>query len=379
MGIDYQGYPLREEFRFAVTDAGFDPELAAFTLPLGGRYFSFAEKARGSMKSAFMQDHVRWGRVTATLGLRYDSYRFLVWGGQWQPRVGVAYHLKETGTVLRASYNRLYQTPPNENLLLSSSEAAAALAPAIVRQTFGSAAVRLKPERQNFYEAGLQQGLGKWVSLAAAYYHKNAVDQQDNNNFFNTGIIFPITLASIRVNGAEGRIEVKQRGGWSGNVSFTHARAISTPPFTGGLFIGNEAVDSLSAGPFVIDHDQKLGVSALVSYTNRRGWFGNVSTRYDSGLVANPSDPVEVAADPDYADLLPYVNLTGTPARVTPRTVTDEEAGYRHREGERSRWEVSAQVTNLTDRTALYNFQSAFVGTRVVQPRAVSLRYRWWF
>ena len=86
-----------------------------------------------------------------------------------------------------------------------------------------------------------------------------------------------------------------------------------------------------------------------------------------------------MAADPDYADLLPYVNLTGSPARVGPRTITDLVAGYRHRAGERTRWEIAAQVANLTDRTALYTFQSAFVGTRVVQPRAVSLRYRLWF
>ena len=379
MGLDYQAYPLREQFRFAVTDPAFDPDLAAFTLPLGGRYFQFSAQARGSMRSGFFQDHLRMGRFTATIGLRYDSYRFLANGGQWQPRLGIAYHLKETNTVFRAAYNRLYQTPPNENLLLSSSEAAGALAPPIVRQTLGSAAVTLQPERQNFYELGFQQGAGKWLSIAGTFYHKDARDQQDNNNFFNTGIIFPITLASIRVNGTEGRIEFRQRRGFSANLSLTHARAISTPPFTGGLFIGNEAVEALSQGPFVIDHDQKLGVSALLAYSSRLGWFGTVSSRYDSGLVANPSDPAEVAADPDYSDLLPYVNLTGSPARVRPRTITDVVAGYRHRSGERTRWEVAAQVTNLTDRTALYNFQSAFVGTRVVQPRAISLRYRFWF
>ena len=379
MGLDYQTYPLREEFRFAVTDPSFDPDLAAFTLPLGGRAFQFAAQARGSMRSGFFQDHLRMGRFTATLGLRYDSYRFLASGGQWQPRLGFAYHLKETNTVFRAAYNRLYQTPPNENLLLSSSESAAVLAPPIVRQTLGRTAVVLQPERQNFYELGFQQGAGKWMSISGTYYHKAATDQQDNNNFFNTGIIFPITLASIRVNGAEGRIEFRQWRGFSANLSFTHARAISTPPFTGGLFLGNEAVEALSQGPFVIDHDQKLGVSALLAYTNRRGWFGTFSSRYDSGLVANPSDPAEVAADPDYADLLPYVNLSGSPARVRPRTITDLVAGYRHRAAERTRWEIAAQATNLTNQTALYNFQSAFVGTRVVQPRAVSIRYRFWF
>jgi hypothetical protein len=30
----------------------------------------------------------------------------------------------------------------------------------------------------------------------------------------------------------------------------------------------------------------------------------------------------------------------------------------------------------LTNRTALYNFQSVFVGTRVVQPRAATVEFR---
>lgn len=371
-GVDYQTYPLSESFRFAVTDPLFDPELTT-------RAFSFHDSARGSMRSAFLQDHFRWGRFTATLGLRYDSYRFLVNGAQWQPRVGIAYHLRETNTVFRASYNRLYQTPPNENLLLSSSPTAALLAPPLVRETFGDAAPRLRPERQNFYELGFQQGLRSWLTVSGAYYHKSATDQQDNNNFFNTGIIFPITLSRIRVNGAEGRIDFRPRGRWSANLSLTHARAVSTPPFTGGLYLGNEAVEALSAGPFVIDHDQVLGASGLLAYTHPKGFFANLTTRYDSGLVANPSDPAEVAADPDYADLLPYVNLASDPARVRPRTISDVVLGYRHKPADITRWEFAVQATNLTNQTALYSFQSIFVGTRVVQPRTLALRYRLFF
>ncbi|MFN8940847.1 MAG: TonB-dependent receptor [Acidobacteriota bacterium] len=371
-GLDYQTYPLTESFRFAVTHSGFEPELPT-------RAFSFHDSARGSMRSAFFQDQLRWGRFTATLGLRYDSYRFLVNGAQWQPRLGLAYHLRETNTVFRASYNRLYQTPPNENLLLSSSPTAARLAPPLVRETFGDAAPRLRPERQNFYEIGFQQGVRSWFTVSGAFYHKSATDQQDNNNFFNTGIIFPITLSRIRVNGAEGRIEIRPRRRWSANLSLTHARAVSTPPFTGGLYLGNEAVIALSAGPFLIDHDQVLGASGLLAYTHPKGFFANLTLRYDSGLVANPSDPAEVAADPDFADLLPYVNLTSHPARVRPRTLSDVVLGYRHKPADTTRWEFALQATNLTNQTALYSFQSIFTGTRVVQPRTLGLRYRFFF
>ena len=58
--------------------------------------------------------------------------------------------------VLRASYNRNYQTPPNENLLLSNSEAAGRLAPESVRAALGGATRAIRPERQDVFEAGAQ-------------------------------------------------------------------------------------------------------------------------------------------------------------------------------------------------------------------------------
>ena len=196
------------------------------------------------------------------------------------------------------------------------------LVPASVRQAFGRAITPIRPERQNVFELGLQQGFGRKFSLNAAYYHKNSRDMQDNDNFMNTGIIFPIALAQSRTNGAEGRFSVLPWRGLSGSLSMTHIRTIVTPPFTGGLFLGSAAVDSFSAGPFIIDHDQVLGTHGLVQYNIRRNLWVSGSVRYDSGLVANPSDPEQVAADPDYFDLLPYVNLD---VRSCARAASDDQ------------------------------------------------------
>ena len=158
-------------------------------------------------------------------------------------------------------------------------------------------------------------------------------------------------------------------------LSVTTGRATSTPPFTGGLFLGQDAVDLLSSGPFAIDHDQRLAVHGQVSFDPEGPWWVGGSVRHDSGLVANPSDPVEVARDPDFADLLPYVDLSGAPPRVRPRTILDVATGLELRSGAgRRTWGLQLQVTNLTNRTALYNFQSVFVGTRLQQPRTISLR-----
>lgn len=386
-GVDYQHFPVSEDFRFGIThpdfndpaSADFIPTLLAHDLTRGGMLFSFRKRDAGNQYSAFVQDNVTLGRFALSLGLRYDVYRFLVNGNQVQPRVGVSYHLRETGTVLRASYNRNYQTPPNENLLLSNSQESTVLVPANVRDTLGGALIRIRPERQDVLEGGVQQSLGRYLSLNAAYYHKRGRDLSDNDNFLNTGIIFPTALKASRINGAEGKITLLPVGGLSGWVGFTHYHAVVTPPFTGGLFIGSGAINALSSGPFVIDHDQKLGVHGMALYQVNRNLWTSTSIRYDSGLVSNPSDPLEVAADPDYADQLPYVDLLSDPARVRPRTVVDWAIGYGHTVNDRKRWEVQAQVMNLFDQTALFNFQSIFVGTRVIAPRTFGAKLRWYW
>jgi len=387
-GADAQRFPVREHFTFAITAAdfnppdaeGFNPSLVPFDLTRGGGHFSFGKRATGSLYAAFVQDQWRLGRWQLSLGARYDNYRFLVRGAQFQPRLGVSYHLSETGTVLRASYNRTYQTPPNENLLLSSSEESAVLAPPSVRDELGGAYRLIRPERQDVYEAGLQQSLARAGLLSATYYHKSSRDLQDNDNFFNTGIIFPTSLARSRVNGAEARLLLFPGKRFSATVSATHYHVVVTPPFTGGLFLGAAAIDALSAGPFVIDHDQRLGLASNAVYNLTRRLWTSATIRHDSGLVSNPSDPAAVAADPDYADQLPYVNLASSPARVRPRTITDWALGYTRKTGDgRRSWETVLTLNNVTNATALYNFQSIFVGTRVVAPRSASLRVRLYF
>jgi Outer membrane receptor proteins, mostly Fe transport len=244
--------------------------------------------------------------------------------------------------------------------------------PAAVRQVLGGAHLLIRPERQNVYEVGLKQAISSWAGLDLTYYHKDSRDLQDNDNFFNTGIIFPTSLKQSRTNGAEMRLSLVQWRGLSGAVSVTHFHTIVTPPFTGGLFLGSTAVDLLNAGPFVIDHDQKLSTHAIVNYSIRRNFWW-------SGSMRNPSDPGRVGEDPDYRDLLPYVDLAADLPRVRPRTITDMALGYDRVKNDRHVWDVVFQVSNVTNRTALYNFQSIFVGTRLVQPRTASVKLRVYF
>ena len=387
VGLDALRFAVREQFTMGLTHPDFNAPgtptynaaLAPYDLTRGGSPFRFDGDRHGRHLGAFAQAQLQHGAVALTLGARYDRYSLLVQEHQLQPRLGVAWALPGNRGVARASYNRNFQTPPLENLLLSSSPEAAALAPDSVREALGDTFQPIRSERQDVVEVGYQRGLGRIGSLDVSAYWKGSRDQQDNNNFFDTGIIFPTTLAEIDVRGAEARLVIPERHRVSGTLSVTTSRAISTPPFTGGLFLGQDAIDLLSAGPFAIDHDQRLSMHATAQWRAESGWWMGGAARYDSGLVANPSDPGEVALDPDFADLLPYVDLNATVPRVRPRTIVDLASGVDLRRQGRRTWTLQLQVTNLTNRTALYNFQSVFVGTRLVQPRTVAVRVRRFF
>ena len=386
-GIDLQRVPLREQFTFGITDAAFNapgaedflPTMLPFDLTRRGGLFRFNERGTGGFYSGHIQDSIRLGDFQISLGMRYDIYRFMVDETMWQPRLGISYHVKRTGTVFRASYNRLLQTPQNENLLLSNSDQANVLVDPEIRATTGGAATRIRPEKQNLMEVGVQQSLGRRFSVNSSFYHKNARNQQDVNSFFNTPIVFPLQLLAIRVNSVESRLVMVPWRGLSGSLAATHARAISTPPFVGGLYIGSGNVTLLNEGPFVIDHDQKLSTQGVMRYSHRSGLHSTVSARHDSGLVSGAADPDVVKQDPDYFDLLPYVDLLGNPPRTRPRTIVDIVLGYERKQNDRKVWDVNLQVSNLGNQTAVYNFQSAFVGTRVVQPRTVGARLRFFF
>ncbi len=52
----------------------------------------------------YIQDSITKGNWAFNLGIRGDIYNGLSSGSQAQPRLGVAYNIKPTNTVLRVSY-----------------------------------------------------------------------------------------------------------------------------------------------------------------------------------------------------------------------------------------------------------------------------------
>jgi hypothetical protein len=387
VGAVYKRYPVEERFQFGVTDPAFNdpesgdynPNLAPYDLTRGGTLFDFRESKNGTYWAGYVQDNIRLRDLTVNIGLRYEHNQLLVTDSQFEPRVGIAYYLPMTGTVFRGSYNRVLYTPEYENILLSSSEEADAIVPPAVKDSrpLGGGVLPVRSERQHAYTVGLQQALGSRLRLDVDYWWRRARNAGDQDQFENTGVVFPIAFASGKHEGWDIRLDLAKTAGFSGFVSVGHVRAIYVPPPAGGLFLDQEFVDAITGGPFLIDHDQKLQLQSGLFYDigDTGLWLG-ANVRYDSGLVTDAT-PNELLEDPDNAFAAPYIVVhSGTeldPNRIKARTIADFSVGADLRKIHVP-VTIQAMVLNAFDEKGVYNILSVFGGTHVIPPRRFAVR-----
>jgi Carboxypeptidase regulatory-like domain len=386
-------FPIDETFSFGLTDPGFNdpaadgynPDLAPFDLTRGGQPLVFQGKRTGTYAAGFIQDNIRYKGLSANLGLRYDHNNLPTSEDLIQPRVGVAYYIASTGTVLRASYNRLLYTPEYENILFSSSELAASVVPPEVKDSreLGGGVLLVHSERQNAYTAGIQQAVGKKLRMDVDVWWRRSENAGDQDQFQNTGVVFPIAFASGRYNGWDARLDLAETHGVRGFLSLGHVHSIYVPPPVGGLFLDAGAVDAITGGPFLIDHDQKLQAQGqlFVDLGKSGAWLG-ANVRYDSGLVTDAS-PDDLAGDPANGFAAPYVTVNSggdlDPNRINSRTIAALSFGYDLGRRHKAPLSIQADLLNAFDTLGLYNIESVFGGTHVIPPRTLSVRLRYKF
>jgi Carboxypeptidase regulatory-like domain len=384
-------YPIKERFSFGITDPNlndptsdsFNPSLAPYDLTRGGSPFVFLGDRTITYFAGFVEDTLRLSNLTAQVGLRYDHASFPLREAQVEPRVGLAYYVPATKTVLRASYNRIFITPEYENVLFSSSKEASSLAPPEVQQSraLGEGLILVPAARQDVYDVGVQQALGSRVRLDVDFWERRVRFVADQAQFENTGIVFPVAFDHGRLHGWNVRLDLAPLGGLTGYASVGHVRAVYNPPLAGGLFLDTGALDAVTGGPFIIDHDQNLQVQGGLTYAfGKSGVWAAASGRYDSGLVTGADETI--VDDPDNAFALPYIRFgSGSdldPNRVAPRTVWNFSAGadlasFGIPVG------VQLDVLNAFDKKGVYNVLSTFGGTHVIPPRTLAGRIRYTF
>ncbi|MFY9554770.1 MAG: TonB-dependent receptor [Blastocatellia bacterium] len=381
-GIQYNRAPISEDFSFYPTDVNaFGPIIDAngneFPNPVlqfsSTNPFRFHSRQTGRTASVFVQDRFSPLKdLTLDFGVRFDDYRLLVQKHEFSPRIGIAYLIPSTRTVLRASYNRLFQPPPTENLLLASSVEAARLSPLAVISGGQIGVKPLLPDEEHVFEVGVQQQATRYARLTISAYNKQIRNFSDKDQFFDTGVIFPISIFAGRVNGIEARLDTSDWRGLSGYVSYANSRSFGITPINGGLFLG-ETVNTLDTPGvrFPNDHDQRNSGQFGVNYTHKRsGWWTSFGGRYDSGVpvdVAPGTTLQQFIADGFDPRIFPLIDFQR--GRVKPRTILNFSTGVDLFQKERISMSAEFDVQNLTDRLFVYNFESVFSGTHIGPPR----------
>ena len=377
----------------------FQPALFPFDLTRSGHPLIFRGHADVKEYGFFAQDDVKLGNFTVNLGLRGDLYRGLSSDEAVEPRLGASYLIKRTGTVLRLSYSRFFETPYNENLILSSSTGIGGLSASRIG-AFGSQP--LTPGRRNQYQTGLQQGIGKFLIVDANYFWKYTNNAFDFDTLFNTPITFPIEWRKSKIDGVSARINLADIHGFTAYSVLGHTRARFFGPEAGGLIFNSP----LNFNVFRIDHDQAFEQTTNLRYQYRKnGPWVAFTWRYDSGEVAGsvPDLAAALALTADEQQAIgffcgatvatlfnPITSCTGqnygakrlnipaagtenddtNPPRIAPRHVFDLAVGTDDLfHTDRVRWTLQLSAVNLTNEAALYNFLSTFSGTHFVGPR----------
>jgi TonB dependent receptor/Carboxypeptidase regulatory-like domain/TonB-dependent Receptor Plug Domain len=373
-GVEATRVTPDEFFTFAVTDSlaaaaeGISDEALAFGQQ---RPFVFRDRKTRGQASAFLQDQFApFQNLTINAGLRYDHSSLLASEQQFSPRVGAVYFIPKTRTAIRASFNRLFMPPQIENLLLADSAQARALSP-FEGATGGGA--RVRSERTSSYEAGFAQDLHTWLKLDAVYWWRNFRNYDDPNVFFSTAIIFPNSVAKGFARGVDVRLDVPERRGWSGFLSYSNQRILQTGPINGGLFLTNDFIEIGPGTRFIPDHDERnVGALSVMYRHQRSGLWAALSGRHQSGV------PLEVDADRlDELKSAPGADLVNFDrGRVRPWTLMGVSTGAELFRKERVGVSVQFDVLNLADKRFAYNFGNPFEGTHFGSPRQWSARLR---
>ena len=335
--------------------------------------FAFSAHGTDHEQSSYVQDLIRVGPATFSAGLRYDHYHLIADEHAVSPRLAASWYHAPLNVVFHASYDRAFQTPAVENILLASSD--------LVTSLGGQGlSLPLRSSRGNFYEAGLSKALFDRVRLDANYFRRHSTNTADDEVLLNTGVSFPIAFAEGTVNGFETKLDVPRWGPLSGWVSYSLSKAVGQLPISGGLFLGDNAVDQLSSSEsFPITQDQRHTFRARVrAQMHARAWIA-VAGQYNSGLpVETDSLPSSAVLAEQYGQaVLDRVDFAR--GRARPSSSVDASFGVDlKRNGSRS-LRLQGDLFNVADRLNVINFAGLFSGTAIGAPRSGALRIRFEF
>ncbi len=220
------------------------------------------------------------------------------------------------------SYDRVFQTPAVENLLLASSPQLDSANSIVVR-------LPVQPGRGNYYEVGFTKSFGGKLRLDANVFRRDFRSYSDDDVLLDTGVRFPIAFAQARIAGEELRLEIPHWRRFSGYVNYANQSGIGQGPITAGLFLGSDAASGLTdTSRFAVPQDQRNAARMRVRFqAPRRVWLA-VGGQYGSGLPADTSADPSLLLSQYGAAILDRVNFQRGRVRPSPTFAVASDFWY---------------------------------------------------
>jgi len=379
-GIESDNIFLHENTSYVIPDCAdpTDPQcpINLGMLDSGAITFAFTGSRPDLEQAAYVQDLIRLGNWTVNAGLRWDHYQLLLNQNAASPRLAVSRYFPTIGLNVHASYDRIFQTPSFENILLSSSPAAEA-----IDNSVPALQLPVQPSHGNYYELGATKAFFGKLRFDANMFRRQVNNYADDSQILSTGISFPIAFDHAILYGAEGKLQLLQWKGFSGFASYSYIVGNAWFPVTGGLFLGvsntcfsqptGETCLPLT-GHFPDSQDQRNTVRARVRYqVAPRLWIA-VGADYNSGLPFQPDlTPQQYATE--YGQVV-INHLNFNLGRINPYFTQNVSVGADLYQHEKRSLRFQADAQNLSNTLEVIDFGGLFSGNALGPSRQYTFR-----
>jgi hypothetical protein len=331
--------------------------------------FVFHQSGDDREQAFFIQDNAHLGTLSLSGGIRFDHYGVRVSESAWSPRFGFAWYVPKLGVVFRGSYDRVFGTPAVENLLLSTSSEARILNNEVAQ-------LPVRPSRGNYYELGATKEFFHKAHISANVFQRDTHNFADDDVLLDTGVSFPIALASAHIYGAESQLALPKWGPFSAWFNYSYMIASARLPVVGGLFLGQDVPQLLNSDARIwVSQDQRHTLHGQLRYQPWSRFWTSAGASYGTGLPVDLNGESTATLVEEFGQpVVDRVNLNA--GRVRPSLSIDLSSAVDLYKKDSHAVRLQGDVRNLNDRLNVINFASVFSGTAIGSPRSFSLRLR---
>jgi outer membrane receptor protein involved in Fe transport len=237
--------------------------------------------------SAYVQDEWSIGdKWTVNYGLRGDRYQLAgTTESQLSPRLGLVYQATDN-TVVHGGYSR-YFTPPATEMIASANIHKFDGTTNAVQDNGNNTPLS---ERSDYFDAGIQQSIGRDWTLGVDAYYRRIARLQDEGQFGSALVYSTFNYAKGRVKGLELSANY-QHGPLSAYMNVALSKAIGERIITSQYNFAAADLAYISNHYIFLDHNQKLSSSGGIHYALDESTQIGANYLFGSGLRKDGAVP----------------------------------------------------------------------------------------